>query len=416
MNISGDAVAISGTGCISAAGSTLVAHRQALAGKSPTCVEVPSWLFRTTLPYPVFAGPKDPLSRESRDLLAANNVPDSLLTELSRTSLLIIEAALQALAQANIDLASLGARRVGICLGTTVGCAFNDETYYRSWRQGDRPDLAPVFRYLAGNISSVLQKVLAVEGPVLVVTNACASGTDAIGIANGWLETDRCDLAIAGGGDALSRIAYNGFASLMLADTQPCRPFDVSRQGLNLGEGAGVMILEKDSTVKKRGAQSLGWIRGYGTASDAWHPTAPHPQGRGLQQAILHALQSGEQVVAKKDIALINAHGTGTPSNDAAETAAIAAVFDGSVPPFVSTKGITGHTLGAAGGLEAVFTLLALQDGVTHGSCRCVNPDPDFPCRPVLENGQVALSGRIGISQSLAFGGGNSCLVLEAAP
>ncbi|MDH3359425.1 MAG: beta-ketoacyl-[acyl-carrier-protein] synthase family protein [Desulfobulbaceae bacterium] len=414
--MSGDAVAISGAGCISAAGIDLAAHGQALAGKSPGCVSVPAWLFKTSLSFPVFAAPEDPLSPESRQLLAAQNVPDSLLAELSRTSLLIIEAALQALTQANVDFASLKSQRVGICLGTTVGCAFNDEDYYRSWRQGERPDLPPVLRYMGGNISSVLQKVLSVEGPVLVVTNACASGTDAIGIAKGWLETDRCDLAIAGGGDALSRIAYNGFASLMLADTKPCRPFDVSRQGLNLGEGAGVMILEKESTLKQRGGQPLGWVHGYGTASDAWHPTAPHPQGRGLQQAILHALKSVKQGIAKTDIALINAHGTGTPSNDAAETAAIAAVFaDGPIPPFVSTKGITGHTLGAAGGLEAVFTLLALQQGITHGACRCNTPDPDFPCSPVLQNEQVALAGRMGISQSLAFGGGNSCLVLEAA-
>jgi len=258
--------------------------------------------------------------------------------------------------------------------------------------------------------------VLGVRGPALVVTNACASGTDAIGIAKGWVESGRCDLAIAGGGDDMSRIAYNGFASLMLADTKPCRPFDVSRQGLNLGEGAGIMILEKDAVVRKRGALPLGWVHGYGTASDAWHPTAPHPQGRGLQQAFIHALKNGEQPIDKSDIALINAHGTGTPSNDFAETAAIAAVYEGSqLPPFVSTKGITGHTLGAAGGLEAVFTLMALRDGTTRGSCRCETPDPGFLCCPVLENEQISLSGRIGISQSLAFGGGNSCLVLEAA-
>jgi 3-oxoacyl-(acyl-carrier-protein) synthase len=411
---SAGAIAISGLGCISGAGMNLEEHRQALAGRAVGCGQVPSWLFATALPFPVFSAPRDPLAGGGAVL--ARSQAALATAGLSRTCLLALGATLQALGQAGIDRPALQRKRVGICLGTTVGCAFNDEDYYRSWREGARPPLEPVRRYLQGNISSALQAMLAVSGPCLVITNACASGTDAIGVASNWLKAGRCELVIAGGADALSRIAYNGFAALLLTDTAPCRPFDESRRGLNLGEGAGILLLERQDAARQEGRQPLGWVRGYGTAADAWHPTAPHPEGRGLQQAINTALDGGGRECRREEIALINGHGTGTPSNDVAETAALAAVFgEDCHPPLVSTKALTGHTLGAAGGLEAIFTLLALQSGRTTGSCRCRRPDPSFRYRPLSQQEEVALTGMIGISQSLAFGGSNSCLVLEAA-
>ncbi|HIJ78970.1 MAG: beta-ketoacyl-[acyl-carrier-protein] synthase family protein [Desulfobulbaceae bacterium] len=412
MNISEGSVAISGLGCISAAGRDVEEHLQTFVERSIVPAPVPGRLFETSLPYPVFAVGPDPLSPWSRALLE-NLQPKISLIELSRTSLLVLDAALQAIRSAGLNLDKLQKKRVGICLGTTVGCAFNDEEYYRTWRRGGRPCAAPIFRYLGGNIASVLQAILCLRGPVGVITNACASGTDAIGVAKNWLNTDRCDLVIAGGADALSRIAYNGFASLMLADPDACRPFDQSRKGLNLGEGAGIMVLAK---IRQDDRPALGWVHGYGTAADAWHPTAPHPDGRGLQAAIKKAVADCGGGIKKEQVSLINAHGTGTPTNDLAETTAVAAVFSqDSLPPLVSTKGFTGHTLGAAGGLEAIFTLLALAAGESKGSFRCGNPDPTFPYQPMSQGVQVALNGKIGISESLAFGGSNSCLVLEAA-
>jgi 3-oxoacyl-[acyl-carrier-protein] synthase-1/3-oxoacyl-[acyl-carrier-protein] synthase II len=247
-----------------------------------------------------------------------------------------------------------------------------------------------------------------------VITNACASGTDAIGVARNWLATGQCDIAIAGGADELSRVAYNGFVSLMLTDKEPCRPFSADRQGLNLGEGAGVLVLERQDDSAERQVGPLGWVRGYGCAADAWHPTAPHPDGRGLKTALRQALHDcGMPMDAP---ALINAHGTGTKANDKAETSALSGIFSGDErPPIVSTKGITGHTLGAAGGVEAIFTLMALRAGYTPGTVGCLEADPQL-AMPVLGQGdEHNLSGNWGISQSLAFGGGNSALVLEAA-
>jgi 3-oxoacyl-(acyl-carrier-protein) synthase len=405
---------ISGMGCISAAGGNLEEHRQALAGKPVACGPVPDWLFATALRFPVFSAPRK-VALEAAPFFDPDRL-EIAAAGLSRTSRLALGATLQALDQADIDLTALRGKRVGICLGTTVGCAFYDEGYYRAWRQGARPPLEPVLGYLRGNISSALQAVLAVNGPNLVITNACASGTDAIGVAAHWLKAGRCDLAIAGGVDELSRIAYNGFAALQLTDSAPCRPYDESRQGLNLGEGAGILVLERKEEARRAGRSPLGVIHAYATASDAWHPTAPHPEGRGLQQALRMALRGGGRAFRSEDIGLINGHGTGTASNDVAETAALAAVFDPDYrPPLVSTKGITGHTLGGAGGLEAIFTLLALRDGRTRGACRCGRPDPAFRYQPLAEEHDVELTSRIGISQSLAFGGTNSCLILEAA-
>ncbi|HET98218.1 MAG TPA: beta-ketoacyl-[acyl-carrier-protein] synthase family protein [Desulfurivibrio alkaliphilus] len=407
-----DRIAISAMGCVSAAGRNPEEHLRSLNGRPVPCGPVPAETFATSLTFPVFSAPDEPLPSPTPDYPRLGQIA----ADLGPTARLALRAALQALVRSGIEPADLRKKRVGICLGTTVGCAFNDEDYYRAWRQGAHPPLDPVRRYLRNNISAILQEILGVSGPSLVVTNACASGTDALGIAGNWLRSGRCDLAIAGGADALSRITCNGFAALQLTDSAPCRPFNQNRQGLNLGEGAAVLILENESSAHRARRRPIGWLRGYGCAADAWHPTAPHPEGRGLQAAITAALKDA-MIPNRKQIAMINGHGTATPSNDLAETSALAAIFTLDYrPPLISTKSLTGHTLGAAGAIEAVFTLLALQNETVSGTRRCRQPDPAFPYRPLTENEQVPLTGRIGLSQSLAFGGGNSCLVLEAAP
>jgi len=325
----------------------------------------------------------------------------------------MVQATAEALEMARLEKDRLPHGRVGVVAGTTVGCTFNDEAYYRDWREGARPGLAPVERYLCGNLASFLHAVLGSSGPTAVVTTACASGTDAIGLGREWIAAGRCDVVLAGGADELSRIAYNGFASLQLLDAGPCRPFDQRRQGLNLGEGAGILILESKGHASARGVEPLGWVRGYGAAADAWHPTAPHPEARGLRRAVDHAL--ADAGVEKGEIALVNAHGTATSANDAAEARGLAAILSAAVP-VVSTKGMTGHTLGAAGAIEAIFTLLALRRGETGGTVGCGAPDPELSWKPLPEGENVTLASRVGLSQSLAFGGCNAALVLEAAP
>jgi len=406
-------VAVTGLGSISAAGKDVPELLASLAARRVRSGPVPPWLFTTALKYPVFAGPREVVTSTARFLLD-QAAPHFLPETVSRTVLLALSATAEGLAQAGVDLALLRSCRVGIAFGTTVGCTFHNEEYYNAWRHGLQPDLQPVRYFLGANLAAALHAILGTRGPAAVVTNACASGTDAIGLARDWLNSGQCDIAIAGGADELSRVAYNGFVSLMLADTAPCRPFSDDRQGLNLGEGSGVIILESAALLSRRKHHCLGWVRGYGAASDAWHPTAPHPEGRGLKDALAIALADAD--IEASAISFVNAHGTGTKANDLAETTALKDFLPEHLcPPVVSTKGITGHTLGAAGGIEAVLTLMALRAGITSGTVGCHNPDPGFPIRPLPEPEQQSLNGRIGISQSLAFGGGNAVLVLEAA-
>lgn len=407
-------VAVTGMGCMAGGGIDINSLWDNLVTARVNCAPVPDYLFKTILDYPVFAAPADCFSARAR-LLVADTSPKFKQKSVSRTVLLTCSAVAEALQQAGVAPDYLRSVRVGIALGTTVGCTFHNEEYYSAWREGLEPDLDPVKFYLAGNVSSALHRILGTSGPSAVITNACASGTDAIGVARNWLATNQCDIAIAGGADELSRVAYNGFVSLMLADKEPCRPFNKDRRGLNLGEGAGVVVLERQEESASRHFQPLGWVRGYGCAADAWHPTAPHPEGRGLKTALRQAMRDCGDI--KLMPTLINAHGTGTKANDKAETAALAEIFpEPEKLVIVSTKGITGHTLGAAGGIEAVITMMSLRKGYTPGTVGCLEPDPELPLHPLTQPENHHLTGRLGVSQSLAFGGGNSVLVLEAAP
>jgi 3-oxoacyl-[acyl-carrier-protein] synthase-1/3-oxoacyl-[acyl-carrier-protein] synthase II len=406
-----DQIAVTGMGCMAGGGTSVDELWENLENGRVNCDQVPEYLFRTVLDYPVFAAPERCFTELGRDLVSITS-PAFQEQEVSRTIILTCSATAEALKQAGISPEMLTRKRVGIALGTTVGCTFHNEEYYQAWRDGSEPDLAPVQYYLAGNVSSAMHRILGTTGPSAVITNACASGTDAIGVARNWLTAGMCDIAIAGGADELSRVAYNGFASLMLADTKPCRPFSEDRQGLNLGEGAGVVVLERASDATKRRGKPLGWIRGYGCAADAWHPTAPHPEGRGLKNALAQALRDAPENI---ELALINAHGTGTRANDIAETSALASIIKKNEEvAIVSTKGLTGHTLGAAGGIEAIFTLMALRAGYTPGTVGCSVLDPELPVKPLASDQGRRLNTRVGLSESLAFGGGNSVLIMEA--
>jgi 3-oxoacyl-(acyl-carrier-protein) synthase len=242
------------------------------------------------------------------------------------------------------------------------------------------------------------------------VVNACSSGADAIGAALSWLRAGECDLAIAGGGDELSRVALSGFGSLGVVSPALCAPFDRDRQGLNLGEGAGVLILERASSARRRNRASRLFLAGYGAACDAYHLTAPRPDGTGLEAAIRRALD--EARIGPEPVGFVNAHGTATRDNDKVEGAVLARVFGPDVP-VVATKGFTGHTLGAAGGLEAAFTAAGLRDGWIPASPGFANRDAEIPLAPVRE--RTALAVGYALSTNLAFGGNNAALILGRA-
>lgn len=403
-------IAITGCGCISAAGSSTKDAFETLGRFSVHNSAVGQPYFPEPFVAPCFFAQE--ITEVNSPFFIYQSKTDPFFTK-NRKNYLILHALHEALMMSGLQPDRLKKLRVGVALGTTVGSTFHYEQYYRDWKNGREPDAEVMDHFLDSNLVGFVQRTLKVFGPKALITNACASGTDAIGLAKLWLEQDLCDIAVAGGVDDLSKIACHGFKSLMLVSEQSCTPFDQNRKGLNLGEAAGVMILQKESLIKDQ-ASILGWVRGYGIAGDAYHPTAPHPEGRGLQQAVKKALSDYSLLPA--DIHLINAHGTGTKANDKAETTAVSMLgFDTVSTPLVSTKGATGHTLGAAGAIEAIFTLSSLNSGRVFGSIGCESADPDFSCQVLPHGATMSLKGRLGLSQSLAFGGNNSALILEGS-
>jgi 3-oxoacyl-(acyl-carrier-protein) synthase len=316
-------------------------------------------------------------------------------------------AADEAALEAGLDRDSVKGLRVGVCMGTTVASQLNDIGFYRRFRESGDPPLEPVERFLGGDLSECIAKRFELDGPLMTVVNACSSSTDAVGVALSWLGSGLCDMALAGGADELNLVPYCGFASLGIMSPEACSPFDRDRKGLNLGEGAGVLVLETRESAIRRGVDSNLYVAGFGASADAYHLTAPHPEGRGLRRAIDLALR--EAGLSPSEIAFINAHGTATPDNDRVEGRTLLDIFGPSVK-VASTKGYTGHTLGAAGGLEAAFSALALRAGTAPPSAGFDNPDDDIGLLPLTEN--TPLNGRFVLSTSLAFGGNNAALVL----
>lgn len=382
-------VLITGLGAISAAGMNLADTLDSFeCGKRNAG---PVSLFETALKYPVFEVKK---------------IPEKFYLDGQRTLSLALAAATEALKQAHLE-DDISKYRIGVCMGTTVASQLNDLDFYKSYRSSGAAPMAAVDRYLKGNLAEFILRRIKAKGPAFTIVNACSSGTDAIGVALSWLNDNLCDIAIAGGADELSRIPLCGFASLGIMNPDLCAPFDKNRKGLNLGEGAGVLVIETKDSAQKRGMQSNLSLTGYGSAADAYHLTAPHPQGIGLEAAINKAL--ADSGIGPEQVSFVNAHGTGTTDNDMVEGNVLKRIF-GQELKMLSTKGFTGHTLGAAGGLEAVFTAAGLRDGWIPASIGFENRDETVALAPVAE--KTTVDGRYAVSTSLAFGGNNAAIVL----
>jgi 3-oxoacyl-[acyl-carrier-protein] synthase II len=386
---------ITGMGCICSAGTNLLEVTESLY-KGKRFPKHPERIHANLeYSYPVFEVPSD---LEGMD------------REATRTVKLTLCAVQEALEQASLDSLDLRKFKVGIAVGTTVGCTLNNEPFYRDYRAELYPGMEAVSRYLENNPAVYIARKFKLRGPVATVANACSSGSDAIGLAKYWLENDICDLAIAGGADELSRVTYLGFISLLISSSRGCRPFDKKRDGLNLGEGAGIIILEKEKTSRTRGIKPLARLLGYGTFADAYHPTAPHPEGRGLRRAIEYALKQGD--IQPEEVGFINAHGTSTVNNDKVEGVVIADFFSDRIP-IVSDKAYTGHTLGAAGAIEAVLTVQALLDQKLPKTLGFEESDEECRIEPTTR--LTAIDAEFGLSNSLAFGGNNSTLLIGRA-
>ena len=303
-----------------------------------------------------------------------------------------------------------GRRRIGVFLGTSTSGILETELAYRR-RDPGTGALPPDFDYRrthnSFSVADFALALLGLEGPAVVVSSACSSSAKVFGSARRMIEAGLIDAALVGGVDSLCLTTLYGFNSLQLVSHLPCRPFDVARDGISIGEAAAFALLEKVPDSLDPDAVML---LGIGESSDAYHMSSPHPEGRGAQAAMLQALDTAG--LQASDIDYINLHGTGTPSNDNAEARAVAGVL-GSEVPGSSTKGATGHALGAAGALEAVICGLALQHGFMPAGLNTTVVDPTLGVNYLLENrrGNIA---RV-MSNSFGFGGSNCTLILGRA-
>jgi 3-oxoacyl-[acyl-carrier-protein] synthase-1 len=249
---------------------------------------------------------------------------------------------------------------------------------------------------------------LGITGFTTTISTACSSAANAIIFGAGLIRQGIVDRVVAGGTDALCRFTLGGFRSLGIFDGAPCRPFDRSRAGLNLGEGAGYVVLQREDTLRR---EPYGFLAGWANAGDAFHQTASSAEGEGAYRAMTGAI--GRAGLSPSDIDYINAHGTGTPNNDASEAAALVRSFGDRVPPFSSTKAFTGHTLAAAGGIEAVISLLAIKHGAIFPNLNFDRPMEEHPLIPQTLFREGVKIKHV-LSNSFGFGGNNSSLIFSA--
>jgi 3-oxoacyl-[acyl-carrier-protein] synthase I len=303
-----------------------------------------------------------------------------------------------------------GRRRIGVLLGTSTSGILQTEQAFRR-RDPASGALPDDFHYRTTHntysVADFVRTAFNLEGPAVVVSTACSSSAKVFAAAARMIAAGLIDAAIVGGVDSLCLTTLYGFNSLELLSSEPCRPYDVARNGLSIGEAAAFILLERPTDSLDADAVLL---LGAGESSDAHHMSSPHPEGLGARMAMDAALNAAGLQPA--DIDYINLHGTATPSNDAAEGHAVAALFGDRVP-CSSTKGATGHTLGAAGGVEAVISALALQHGFLPGGVNTRSVDPAIPIQYLTENRQAAP--RRVLSNSFGFGGTNCSLILGRA-
>ena len=311
-----------------------------------------------------------------------------------------------------VDAAAVrwGRRRIGVFIGTSTAGIMQTELAYRARDpvSGALPaDFVYGTTHNSFSVADYVRRRCGLEGPAMAVSSACASSAKVFGTARRMIEAGLIDAALVGGTDSLCLTTLYGFHSLQLSSPAPCRPFDVARDGISIGEAAAFALLERASA--KIGGDSV-LLYGVGESSDAYHMSAPHPEGLGAKRAMQAALSAGS--LEPGDIDYINLHGTGTPSNDRSESQAVTSIF-GPTTPCSSTKGATGHTLGAAGALEAVICALAIRNGMMPGGVQTTRVDPTLTAHYIKENRHSPL--RRVLSNSFGFGGTNCSLIFGRA-
>jgi 3-oxoacyl-[acyl-carrier-protein] synthase-1 len=301
--------------------------------------------------------------------------------------------------------------KTGFFSATTVGGMDLTENVYKAFKEDSAlVDFNYVKNHECGAITELVANHFGINDFVTTISTACSSSANSIMMAVQMIGNGMLDVAIAGGADSLSRFTLNGFNTLMILDKQPCQPFDNNRRGLNLGEGAGYVLLMSEKAIQQCRATASCIVSGYANANDAYHQTASSPDGTGNKLAMGNALKVAN--LQPIDIDYINLHGTGTANNDSSEGKAIEALFADKVPMASSTKAYTGHTLAAAGGVEAVFSSLSIMHGIVYPNLRWETQMEDVGFKPVTTL-QQGLAIRHVLSNSFGFGGNCSSLVFS---
>ncbi|SFW99589.1 3-oxoacyl-[acyl-carrier-protein] synthase II [Thermoactinomyces sp. DSM 45891] len=331
---------------------------------------------------------------------------DEELKHMDRAGQFAVLAAREAIQFAKMKLSNLDPYRVGIVLGTSLGGMRSGEIFHKQWIENglDETDVNLLYKYPVHTPCDNIAHALGIKGPKSVISNACAAGTNSIGYATDIIRTGKADVMIAGGVDPLTFLSFSGFNSLQALSNEPCAPYSQSH-GLNIGEGAGILVLERMEDACARGATILAEVLDYDLSADSYHQTAPDPGGAGAIRSMKGALNKAG--LTEQDLSYINGHGTGTPTNDASEPKALRSIIKEQAVPISSTKSMLGHTLGAAGAVEAVTSVLAIHRSFIPPTVNFDEKSQKFDLDFVPNKGREAEINTV-LSNSFAFGGNNA--------
>ncbi len=393
-------IVITGEGIVCAIGLDKQQVLQSLQHKQ-TGIGVMKYLRSTHLELPV--GEVQLSNDEMRNRLGITDQYSN------RTTLMGMLAVKQALTDAGIDKQTIGDNHLRVVLvsGTTVAGMDITEQFFDTLTASDE-HLACVKNHSCGRSTQMIADYFGLFAEYTTISTACSSAANSLILGANMLKADQCDMVVAGGCESLSVFHLNGFNSLMILDHEQCRPFDEHRAGLNLGEGAAYVVLEKEKSAAKRGVEKHAYLRGYGNACDAFHQTASSENGEGAYRAMTEALQMAG--LHPSDIQYVNAHGTGTPNNDMSESNALKRVFSDTMPLVSSTKSFTGHTTSASGSIEAVICLLAMRHHFVPANLGFTTPMTDGI---VPTQGETDYDLRNVVCNSFGFGGNDTSLVFS---
>jgi 3-oxoacyl-(acyl-carrier-protein) synthase len=393
-------VYIAGVGVISAIGNNVAEHLTAFENEQAGMGDITMLhtIHRNKLPVAE-------VKLTNEELVDITGLP----VDTSRTALLSLVAAKEALADAAIP--NFDSLRTGFVSANSVGGMDKSEDFFVDFlADNNKGKLRYVFDHECGSKTEIVADQLGISDYMTTISTACSSSANAIFYGARLIKNDVLDVVVAGGTDSLTKFTLNGFNTLMILDKEFCRPFDEHREGLNLGEGAGYLVLVSDKVAESLAKQPYCKLSGYNNSNDAYHQTASSPDGTGSYLAMKGALEkSGLQ---PSDIDYINLHGTGTPNNDSAEGTAIKRLFEPEYPPMSSTKSYTGHTLGASGGIEAVFSVLAIKHRIIYPNLRFETRMAELPFEPetrFLKDQDI----KHVMSNSFGFGGNCTSLIFS---